>query len=299
MSITRNAERKATESGFGVVAKPQNRQSRDSGHKNLGRLLCETFSKASSSALSLVFPPQCAFCEVPLDVGDVGPQLCADCEQQHFTPGRQTCHRCGASESIRFEQSKSGDKKPQLETNKSTCLECKQREFVFDRVFSLGKYADEVQDAVVQMKYEPGQSLAMALGQRLGDLVGANESTLLPDLITCIPKFWIKRLVTGVNSSEMIMNGLGKRLGLATAHDLLVCRRKIKKQSLLSPDQRARNVKSAWSVNSDFDIRDAHVMIVDDTMTTGATANEAARVLKRAGCSHVSLAVVGRSTQLQ
>jgi ComF family protein len=195
-----------------------------------------------------------------------------------------------------FTVTESTDNKSAAKANKWPCVECKQRDFVFDRVFSLGKYADELQAAVVRMKYEPGQSLAMALGQRLGDLVGTSELTGMPDLITCIPKFWLKRLVTGVNSSEMIMIGLGKRLRAATAHDLLVCKRKIKKQSLLSPDQRLRNVKSAWSVNSDFDIRDAHVMIVDDTMTTGATANEAARVLKRAGCSHVSLAVVGRAT---
>ena len=80
------------------------------------------------------------------------------------------------------------------------------------------------------------------------------------------------------------MAGVAKRLHLPSAPNLLVCRRRIEKQSLLGPQQRIRNVKSAWSVNSDFDIHAIHVIIVDDTMTTGATANEAARVLKRAGC---------------
>ena len=219
----------------------------------------------------------------------VEPQLCRECTQQIFTPKKAACPRCGAYDFSDYSEHKLA--------SEVSCSECNQREFTFDRAFSLGVYADKLQDAVLQMKYEPGQPLAMAVGKRLGDLLEFIDDDDQPDLISCIPKYWLKRLLTGVNSAETIMYGLGKKCGIASAPDLLVCQRRIKKQSLLSPDQRSRNVKSAWSVNPNFDIRDAHVMIVDDTMTTGATANEAARVLKRAGCRRVSLAVVGRAVK--
>jgi len=253
------------------------------------RTFQSTIGRAANAALSLVFPPRCAFCEVSLDVASIEPQLCRECTHQIFTPKKSACPRCGA-----YDFSDNSEHKTASATS---CSECKRRKFTFHRVISLGVYADKLQAAVLRMKYEPGQPLAMAVGRRLGDLLEFIEDNDQPDLITCIPKYWLKRLLTGVNSAETIMYGLGKRCGIASAPDLLVCQRRIKKQSLLSPDQRSRNVKSAWSVNSNFDVRDAHVMVVDDTMTTGATANEAAKVLKRAGCSRVSLAVVGRAVK--
>lgn len=267
----------------------------------------------SNATLSLVFPPVCAFCEESLDVGSIEPQFCLRCERQEFTPTESSCPHCGA---FPAKLSNAANSLPnQAEATTSSCKECSGRKYAFDRVFALGRYAGGIQSAVVKMKTESGQSLAMALGRRLGDhlercdwrgsgvasmphkgSVAAEPHGALPTIVTCVPKYWLKRVLTGVNSPETIMKGLAKQLGLPPAPDLLVCKRAIEKQSLLGPEQRIRNVKSAWSVNADFDIHAIHVIIVDDTMTTGATANEAARVLKRAGCKRVSLAVIGRAT---
>lgn len=251
--------------------------------------LRRALDRVANAALGLVFPPQCAFCETHLDVESIDPQLCRECANQIFTPKKLACPRCGAYDFSDDSENVRGLR------GSTSCSECDRRKFNFDRVISLGVYADKLQEAVLQMKYEAGQPLAMAVGQRLGDLLEFVDDDGHPDLITCIPKYWLKRLLTGVNSAETIMYGLGKRCGIACIPDLLVCLRRIEKQSLLGPEQRSRNVKSAWAINENFDIRGAHVMVVDDTMTTGATASEAAKVLKRAGCKQVSLAVVGRA----
>lgn len=150
------------------------------------------------------------------------------------------------------------------------------------------------------MKYAAGESLAVAAGRQLGKRIGCTDHVDQPDLLTCIPKYWLKRLLTGVNSAETLMYGLGKQANIPFAADLLVCKRRIKKQSMLSPEQRRRNVKSAWEVSPNFQIpKGSHVMLVDDTMTTGATAHEAAKSLKKAGAVRVTLAVVGRAAKPQ
>ncbi len=254
--------------------------------RTLGDSVRQSFQRATTAALSLVFPPICAYCENPLDVGSIEPQLCLSCRNQVFTSAVAGCPRCSAY----------GMKVNEID---GTCPECVGEKFAFERVFSLGPYVGEIQAAVLRMKYGGGEPLAMAVGNRLGEHIDCMNRDDKPDVLTCIPKYWLKQLATGVNSAETIMYGLGKRAKVYAAPDLLACKRRIKKQSMLSPQQRRRNVSGAWSVNESFEITDLHVMIVDDTMTTGATANEAAKALKRAGARKVTLAVVARAAKPQ
>ena len=66
------------------------------------------------------------------------------------------------------------------------------------------------------------------------------------------------------------------------------------RQHTLLPTERFQNVHGALGLSRGYDIKGAGVLIVDDILTTGATANEAARVLRKAGASRVSVAVVAR-----
>ena len=77
---------------------------------------------------------------------------------------------------------------------------------------------------------------------------------------------------------------------------LIRCRQKVKKQGTLGPHQRIANVRGAFRIASGYDIKNARILLVDDVMTTGATTNEIARVLRRAGVESVSVAVAARGT---
>lgn len=244
------------------------------------------FRRCTHMALGLVFPPSCSNCQCALDVDDINPQLCDECIRSVFTPKSMACPRCGLYGVA-------------LQDGGKACGECHANSPTFDGVMSLGPYAGQLQSAVVRMKYSAGEPIAAAAGRTLGKQLLCSDLDDRPGLLTCVPKFWLKRLLTGVNSAEIIMSGLAKHAKLPMAADLLVCRRRINKQSMLSPEQRKRNVKNAWTVSKRYDIGGAHVMVVDDTMTTGATANEVSLALKRAGARRVTLAVVGRATQSQ
>jgi predicted amidophosphoribosyltransferase len=93
----------------------------------------------------------------------------------------------------------------------------------------------------------------------------------------------------------VIAVSLARELKLPIATDLLVCRRWLRKQSTLNTDERRRNVRNAFRASWRFNIRNANVLLVDDVLTTGATAHEAARALRRAGSAAVAVAAVARS----
>jgi predicted amidophosphoribosyltransferase len=106
--------------------------------------------------------------------------------------------------------------------------------------------------------------------------------------------FWPQRLWRGANSSETLAIAVARELKLPVASDLLVCRRFLRKQSTLRPDERRRNVRHAFRVSWRYDIKGARLLVVDDVMTTGATAQETARVLRDAGAASVVVAAVAR-----
>lgn len=150
----------------------------------------------------------------------------------------------------------------------------------------------------MRMKQASGEPLAFAAGRHLAEHPDCTDNSHHYDLATCATKYWTKRFLTGINSPEAILRGLAMQANIAPAADLLVCRRSINKQSLLSPDQRRRNVRNAWIASSSYDVAGAEILVVDDILTTGATAHEMARALKQAGAKSVTIAVVARAKKV-
>ncbi|MGH7052953.1 MAG: ComF family protein, partial [Stellaceae bacterium] len=79
--------------------------------------------------------------------------------------------------------------------------------------------------------------------------------------------------------------------------DWLLRRRKTPVQGHLGPLARARNVRSAFAVRPGRDFAGRHVVLIDDVMTTGATAEECARILRRAGAAFVGVLTLARAVR--
>jgi ComF family protein len=126
--------------------------------------------------------------------------------------------------------------------------------------------------------------LAQALAQRL---------TLLPDLVVAMPLTPQRLRSRGFNQALELARAVSRRTGvLLAAH---ACRRvrDSTPQAALPWKERAKNIRGAFVC--DLDLSGKRVAVVDDVMTTGATLNEIARNLRRAGASEVEGWIVART----
>ncbi len=242
--------------------------------RGFGRRLLATTRDWCDAAVDLVFPPVCADCGVGLD-GILGQRFwCEDCLSQLLVDGDlPMCSGCGLPRDPRLPAA-------------TVCAECRRRKFRFDRAIALGAYRGHLRQVAIRMKRFHEFPLSAAVGQLLADRCEDRWGDDLPEVIVPIPKFWVKRVLHGTNTSEVLAESLSRRWRRPLIPGALRCRKSTRKQSLLGRSERQRNVAGALQLVKRYDFDKADVLIVDDIMTTGATANEAAKVLARAGASN-------------
>lgn len=263
----------------------------------------------SRLATDLLFPPVCRLCDVPIGSGL---DFCSPCEQKlTFTESlmNDACRRCGRPKTY----VKRGEENalPELQSGSPGCSHCAKETFLFDEVIALWTYQADVCDAVVAAKYGHQAALGDALGRKLGGKVGAILGTDIPDVVVGMPLHWTRRMVRGGNGNRAIAHAVSKTLSDQSKHSIgrtaplvgvLRTTRKIEKQAWLDDEARRRNVKDAFDLARGYGIVDRshqvsgkHILLVDDVLTTGATANEVTKVLSAAGAARVTLAVVARA----
>jgi ComF family protein len=185
---------------------------------------------------------------------------------------------------------------PELDTDAGHCPHCRGQKFRFDAARTLGMHDGLLRQCVHRCKHSYHEPLAAALGQLLAESLQARPFAQQPELVAPLPMYWLQRLWRGANAPDTLAQAVGAVLGLPTLGDLLVCRRFLKHQSHLLPDERRRNVRGAFRVSWRYSIAGARVLLVDDVITTGATAQEASRALREAGASAVYVAALARGT---
>jgi predicted amidophosphoribosyltransferase len=151
---------------------------------------------------------------------------------------------------------------------------------------------------VLQTKHARFEPLATALGQRLAEAIIRQPFAEQPELVAPVPLYWFKRLWRKTHTAGTIARALAHELGLPLAAGLLVCRRYLRRQATLTPPERRKNVRGAFRTSLLWrrKIAGKRILLVDDVMTTGATAHEAARAMLAAGAAAVYVATVARSS---
>ena len=118
------------------------------------------------------------------------------------------------------------------------------------------------------------------------------RSDTLPDLVTSVPLHWTRAFTRGFNQSELLSRFLAVDVNRPYQNTMRKLTRTQKQQDL---DRRARlnNLKQAFEVKAD--VNNKHIAVVDDVVTTGATAETLATLLKAAGARRVDIWALART----
>jgi ComF family protein len=156
----------------------------------------------------------------------------------------------------------------------------------------LGPYEGLLRQLVLRMKSYSGEGLAEVVGRLWVEHGQARLRELGAEIVIPVPLHWTRRWARGYNQSETLGRELAARLRLPFRPRWLRRRRRTPKQTHQSPTARRENVHNAFVVAAWAQLRGKTVLLVDDVLTTGSTAHEAARALRSAGAARVVVAVL-------
>ena len=238
------------------------------------------------AAVEFLYPPACAFCGSeelePTTRAGRQPLLCSRCEEALAPAIPFSCGRCGAPVG------------PHLEAS-SGCVHCRGERFAFERVIRLGVYQGPLRAACLKAKRPSSESVATALGELLWQHQEVELAAVQPARIVAVPHHWTTRLRRGHNPAETVATVLSRRLRVPLDRHRLAKVRRTPPQTALTATERRRNLRGAFGERGWTLLSGERILLVDDILTTGSTAHEAAKVLRKAGAASVYVAVVARS----
>jgi len=142
------------------------------------------------------------------------------------------------------------------------------------------------------MKYSQGETLAETLGLVWVEHQRDLFNRLNPDLILPVPLHFWRRLRRGYNQAQSLAEMIARRLSRPCRPRWLRRIRDTPLQSMQSATARRQNVIGAFALSAWAQVKDSRVLLIDDVLTTGATADAVAGVLIHAGAAQVDVAVL-------
>ena len=229
---------------------------------------------------SLLFPGACLACAVPLSQGPEAP-LCPDCFNQlpwSKPPWCQTCGRSlhGLGEGVLF------------------CLECRVHPPAFRQAVSPFLYQGPIRALIQAFKYRGRLSIDRFLSRLMARTLEQRFNQPDWDAVVPVPLHATRLRERTFNQSEVLAKALSAQLRLRLCKNGLMRCKPTHSQSRLDRTQRKANVRKAFTANPRADFREKHLLLVDDVLTTGATAEACVAALRRAGAASVTVATLAR-----
>jgi len=228
--------------------------------------------KLASALLNILYPTECPSCGNKCDTHITAP-LCSSCWSVIERYTGPSCERCSL---------------PLTSQYSTLCGDCLTSPPDYSLALSYGIYEGPLMEAVHWLKFHGARRLWRPLSALLSEMPFPKA-----DLMTAVPLSPRGLRAREFNHSLLIARGLSASNGIPLQTGLLVKTRETARQLGLTRAQRKKNLRGAFSATQRLDGR--KVILVDDVMTTGATANECSKALLKAGASEVVAVTVARA----
>ncbi len=239
-------------------------------------------TKVLKAVLQALFPRKCVHC----GKNAVDGYLCEWCRKDIAFIEAPYCSRCGFPADVDYE----------YPTGEFECGPCRKRPFAFDRARSLGGYDGVLKQLIHHFKYEKQMGAVAEIVPLLAVYFSSQDANFWQGFsVSPVPLHFKKMKERAFDQSFLIARETARTLGLPLANGLLRRVRETEPQAMKTRAERLRNVRGAFAVDRPDRVADRDILLVDDVMTTGATANEAARVLKRNGANRVHVFTLARA----
>lgn len=220
--------------------------------------------------VAFVFPPFCPICKRALRSGER--IVCEDCYGSVSPIAPPFCQTCG---------------RPLKGSTRGYCRRCRGRDSPLRRARGLGAYAGVVVDLVQSLKYGRKPSIACRMGVMMGNLALYDPVLRAGELLIPVPLHPARLRERGYNQAERLARSVSQTMRIPISSRSLIRRRATKTQTLLGEEERRENVKGAFLVVREEEVRGKKVILVDDVLTSGATLTSAASALLEAGAKEV------------
>lgn len=170
-------------------------------------------------------------------------------------------------------------------------MSCIRYRYRFLGTTRMGRYGGQLREAILLSKHANAEGLAETLGEMFAEHQQTQLALDNPELVVPVPLHWRKKFSRGLNQAEAIARGLAGKLGIPMETDAVRRVRETLPQTEQSPTGRWENVKGAFVPTGKL-AKGVRVLLVDDVLTTGATADAVASALIQAGAAQVRVAVL-------
>lgn len=239
-------------------------------------IVSDFFSEISDA----IFPPLCIACSDVLSSRQEK-VFCEACNRNILYLTQSHCPVCG----IIFPDSPAPD---------HLCGRCLEDHPHYDIARAALAYEGVIHDAIHQFKYGRNLTVGEALAGLLTDFHFSDIEIGSFDLIIPVPLHVRRLRRRGFNQALILARALGKKHGVAVDFSLLKRKKLTLTQTGLDKKEREKNIKDAFSVVHSEKLKAKNVIVVDDVYTTGATINECAKTLKKAGAAQVAVITLAR-----
>lgn len=228
-------------------------------------------TRAREAVLDFALPARCPGCGTIVETLD---GFCVDCWQQVEWLG-QGCASCGL---------------PLEATDIETCGRCMTKPPRIARTRAAMAYGDIARGIVLKLKYSRKVALSRTMARYMAPMLDAADDALLVPVPLHRARLWQR----GFNQSTLVARQLAKTTGREARNDLLRRQRRTRPLKGMGASQRRREVARAFAVARPEAVAGREIVLVDDVLTTGSTAEACARTLLQAGAARVQLLCFAR-----